>query len=32
MAKDDMAKTVFVTDDDIQCYTRMPFGLKKCQG
>lgn len=23
-----MAKTAFVTDDDVYCYTRMPFGLK----
>lgn len=23
-----MAKTAFITDDNIYCYTRMPFGLK----
>lgn len=28
MAEEYMAKTAFVTDDCIYCYTCMPFGLK----
>lgn len=28
MAKEDIPKTTFVTDDGIYCYTCMPFGLK----
>lgn len=30
MAKKDMDKITFVTDDTYICYTRMPFWLKKC--
>lgn len=28
MAEKDMARTAFVMDDGIYCYTRMPLGLK----
>lgn len=31
MALEDMEKTTFVMDDDIFCYTRMPFRLKNAQ-
>lgn len=32
MAENNMAKTTFVTNDGIYCYTRMPFGLRKVGG
>jgi hypothetical protein len=32
MAEEDEDKTTFYIDDDIFCYTKMPFGLKKRWG